>query len=149
MDSQQFYLIIAVILAILAGITFSVNTLNIEYIIKKVGFPTSQINVDGNFTYGLVLLPLFIYEMCKESPMYTVKDIVYTNLSILCVYMSTNCFTYAMECGKGGIVQAIDNLKIIVQTALAIVFAGLIPTAQQICGMVCGITGVLVIIFSK
>lgn len=65
-SSQKFYLAIAVILALLAGMTFSVNTLNIEYIIKKVGFPTSQINVDGNATYGLVLTPLFIYEMCKE-----------------------------------------------------------------------------------
>lgn len=59
-------MLIAVILALLAGITFSVNTLNIEYIIKKVGFPINQINVDGNFTYGVVLLPLFIYEMCKS-----------------------------------------------------------------------------------
>ena len=118
----------AVVLAVVAGITFSVNTVNIEYIIKKVGFPTSQINVDGNFTYGLVLTPLFIYEMCKEKPMYTTKDIVFTNMSIICVYMSTICFTYAMQFGKGGIVQAIDNLKIIVQTALAIIFAGLIPT---------------------
>ena len=136
-------------MAVLAGITFSVNTVNIEYIIKKVGFPTSQINVDGNFTYGLVLTPLFIYEMCKEKPMYSTKDIVFTNMSILCVYMSTICFTYAMQYGKGGIVQAIDNLKIIVQTALAIIFAGLIPTGQQIAGMVCGISGVLIIIFSK
>ena len=118
----------AVILAVLSGITFSVNTVNIEYIIKKVGFPTSQINVDGNFTYGLVLTPLFIYWMCKEKPMYTTKDIVFTNMSIICVYMSTICFTYAMQNGKGGIVQAIDNLKIIVQTVLAIIFAGLIPT---------------------
>ena len=35
-----------------------------------------------------------------------------------------------MECGKGGIVQAIDNLKILVQTVLAIVFTGLMPTVQ-------------------
>jgi uncharacterized membrane protein len=121
---------IAVILAMIAGLTFSVNTLNIDYIIKKVGFPTYQINVDGNLTYGLVLLPLFIYEMYKPYPMYTFKDILYTNLSIFFVYCSTICFTFAMKYGKGGIVQAIDNLKIIVQTVLAIVFSGLIPTVQ-------------------
>ena len=105
---------IAVILAVLAGFTFSLNTLNIEYIIKKVGFPTSQINVDGNCVYGIVLTPLFIYEMYKEKPMYTLKDILFSNASILCVYLSTICFTYAMQYGKGGIIQAIDNLKIIV-----------------------------------
>ena len=121
---------IAVILALLSGLTFSLNTLNIDYIIKKVGFPTNQINVDGNLTYGIVLLPLFIYEMYRPEPMYTFKDILYSNLSILFVYCSTICFTYAIQYGKGGIVQAIDNLKIIVQTVLGIVFTGLIPTVQ-------------------
>jgi drug/metabolite transporter (DMT)-like permease len=61
--SQRINLLISVALALLVGIGLSINTLNVEYIIKKVGFPTNQINVDGNFTYGLVFLPLFIYEM--------------------------------------------------------------------------------------
>lgn len=81
--------------------------------------------------------------------MYTLKEILFTNFSILCVYISTVCYTYAMQCGKGGIVQAIDNLKIIVQTGLAIIFASAVPSGQQIGGMICGIGGVLIIIFTK
>ena len=72
-DSRK-HLYISVVLALLAGIGLSINTLNVEYIIKKVGFPTNQINVDGNFTYGLVFLPLFILEMQKEVATYTFRE---------------------------------------------------------------------------
>lgn len=112
-DSKK-HLLISVCLALLAGIGLSINTLNVEYIIKKVGFPTNQINVDGNFTYGLVFLPLFILELRKEESTYTFEEMLYANLSILCIYLSTNCFLYAMKYGKGGIVQAIMNSNILV-----------------------------------
>ena len=147
-DSRK-HLYFSVILALLAGIGLSVNTLNVEYIIKKVGFPTNQINVDGNFTYGLVFLPLFILEMRKEEATYTFREALQANLSILCIYLSTNCFLYAMKYGKGGIVQAIMNSNILIQTLLSIIFTGLIPTAQQIIGMGSGIVGMLIIILSE
>ena len=86
-------------LALLTGIGLSINTLNIEYIIQKVGFPTNQITIDGNFIYGLVILPLFLYELNKEVPTYTTAEIVYANLSILCIYLATNCFLHAMKHG--------------------------------------------------
>ena len=72
-DSRK-HLYISVVLALLAGIGLSINTLNVEYIIKKVGFPTNQINVDGNFTYGLVFLPLFVLELQKEVATYTFRE---------------------------------------------------------------------------
>lgn len=50
------------------------------------------------------------------------------NLSILNVTISITCFTHALKYGKGGVVQAIDSLKVIVQTVLGVIITGIIPS---------------------
>jgi uncharacterized membrane protein len=99
--------------------------------------------------YGMVLLPVFIYEMCKEEKycIFTTRDILMGNLSILCVTISITCFTHALKYGKGGVVQAIDSLKVIVQTVLGVIITGVIPSLVQMIGMFCGLVGVFIIIF--
>lgn len=46
-SEQLMNLTYSVICAVIAGMTFSLNTLNVEYCINTVGFPPSQINFDG------------------------------------------------------------------------------------------------------
>ena len=85
----------------------------------------------------------------EKYRIFDARDIIQANLSILCVTISITCFTYALKYGKGGVVQAIDNLKVIVQTALAIVIGGMVPSSVQIAGMICGLIGVFIIICKK
>ena len=148
-ENELLFLTYSILCAMATGLILSLNTLNVEYCINKVGFPPSQTNIDGQMTYGMVLLPIFIYQMCKDEKyrIFTARDIVMANLSILNVTISITCFTHALKCGKGGVVQAVDNLKVIVQTVLGVVITGIVPSVVQIVGMLCGLIGVFIIIF--
>ena len=59
-------------------------------------------NYDGNFVFGLVLLPLFLYELISNMDTYTQKDILISNLSFFALNIAVNCFGQAMKYGKGG-----------------------------------------------
>ena len=56
-------LLMAVLCAVITGFVFSLNTLNVNYVIRDVGFPPNQMNFDGSFLFGLVLLPFFLVEL--------------------------------------------------------------------------------------
>ena len=53
---------IAIMMALLVGFLFAFNTLNLGYCIETVGFNPSQLNFDGGFLIGLILIPFFYYE---------------------------------------------------------------------------------------
>lgn len=92
------YLVLALIFSMLTGLLFSINSVNVEYVIQKVGFPASQLNFDGNFLFGLILIPFFLYEMIWSpvAPLFTAEDILMVNVSIVCVTVAIVCFSFAM-----------------------------------------------------
>jgi hypothetical protein len=56
-------LIMAVTCAVGTGLMFSLNTLNVKYVIGDLGFNLNQMNFDGNFLFGLILIPFFVIEI--------------------------------------------------------------------------------------
>ena len=132
-----------------AGLTFSLNAMNVRYCLDTVGFPPTKTNIDGQLIYGLVLLPVFIYEMCKDEKhkIFTSKDIIYANLGIFFVTISIVSGTFAMKYGKPETCQAIDCLKVIFMTGIMIPVSGLIPSLVQVVGMLCGVLGAFIVIF--
>ena len=57
--------------------------------------------------------PIFIYDTLYTSK-YELIDILQINASVMCVTLALVCFSYAMKWGKGGSVQAIENMKTLV-----------------------------------
>ena len=55
-------------------------------------------------------------------------------------------FSRAVEFGKAGAVQSIQESKSVVQTVLEVLVMGSVPNAGQISGMVVGLIGVTVIV---
>merc|ERR1711957_363365 len=104
------YLIFAVGMAMLLGLIFSFNTLNVNYIIQDVKFSPNQMNYDGNFVYGLFLIVPF----AANIHVFDAEDIIKANVAIILVTCAINFFSFAIQCGKGGSVQAIENLKSVV-----------------------------------
>ena len=68
-------------------------------------------NYDGNFLFGIILAPLFILELINNPDTFTLQNILESNISLLCVNVAINSFSMAMKYGKGGSVQAIENMK--------------------------------------
>jgi len=52
---------LAIIFALASGLCFFLNSVAMFYDLS-LGFSPMQMNIDGNFVYGLVLLPFFLYE---------------------------------------------------------------------------------------
>lgn len=104
-------------MAIVSGLTLSLNTVSIQYTIYT-GFDLDQANYDGNLMLGLIFLPVFIYHRDK----YTFEDVCVGTLVILCVTTGVVLFSKAIQCGIAGPVQAIENSKTVVQTILCIIF---------------------------
>ena len=56
-------------------------------------------------------------------------------------------FSRAVEYGKAGAVQSIQESKSVIQTILEIIVVGSIPNWSQISGMVVGLVAVTIIVF--
>lgn len=53
--------------------------------------------------------------------------------------------TKALNCGKGGPIQAIDSLKSLIPLMLNVLFRGLLPSWLQLGGVALGIMGAAVV----
>ena len=106
-------------------------------------------NYDGNFLFGIVLAPLFIIELLKNPDTFTLQNCIESNASVVCVTVAINAFSMAMKYGKGGSVQAIENMKNVVQTLLGAILMQDIPGTLEIFGLIVGFVGVLIIILNK
>ena len=147
---------LAVLLATITGLSFSLNSIDLFNSIEKVKFPVVQLNMDGNFLVGLIFLPLFLNIEMNNDPNpdsehlhFTAMDIFLINASHCLVALAVLCFSFALKYGNGGTIQAISNCKTIVQTIIASFRLGQVPTAMQIGGLVVGFFGASIIIVMK
>ena len=92
--------------------------------------------------FGAICLPLFVLNFGEFS----VEDMLKANASLLLVTIAINCFSFAIQCGKGANVQAIENMKTVVQTVIAAIVAQSIPGYLEIIGLAVGLSGVFLII---
>ena len=108
------YLFLSVTFALVCGLLFSFNTLNVNYIIKDVKFNPDQMNYDGNMFFGAILTPLFVYEYLQDPDLFSNDIILNSNMSLCLVNLAIISFSYAMKYGKGASVQAIESMKSVV-----------------------------------
>ena len=93
-------LVYAILSALGCGLIFS-YTLNVNYVIQDIKFPPDQMNYDGNFLFGIILAPFFIYELVYNPDTFDLKSIVQSNLALFFVNLAINSFSFAMKYGKG------------------------------------------------
>lgn len=103
------YLILALVMALITGVTLSLNTVNINYVIKT-GFNLDQANYDGNLLIGLLYLPFcFLFRDSFDMYIYLMAS-----LTTFAATMGVISFSRALKYGKAGPVTAIENSKTIV-----------------------------------
>jgi drug/metabolite transporter (DMT)-like permease len=56
------YKIYSILMAVLVGLTFSLNSVDLHHGMK-LGFSAYQMNTDGNLFFGLMLLPFYAHEV--------------------------------------------------------------------------------------
>lgn len=141
LKEEKLNLLLALIFALISGLTLTSNTVSIQYVIHT-GFNLDQANYDGNAMLGVLFTPFFIYY--RER--YGFIDVCVGTLVIVCVTIGVILFSRALSCGIAGPVQAIENSKTVIQTGMAIIFLGQIPNLMQIMGLVAGSVGVIMIV---
>ena len=116
-----------------------------RHYVREVGFSALQLNVDGFMVCAVVLTCCFV----MTDTHYTMFDIAE---GIFCSFVSmggTVSLTKALNCGKGGPIQAIDSLKSLIPLALNVMFRGLVPSWLQFGGVCLGILGAGVVALNK
>ena len=87
-------LMLSIAFAVITGVLFTVNYININYIIKTIGFPTDQLNYDGGIAFSVVLIPFFIYELMNDR--FTAIEIVNSNMAVFCVTLAIIFMSYGL-----------------------------------------------------
>ena len=140
-----FELIMAIVMGLLTGVLLTLNSINVNFVLKRLKFPADQMSFDGQLFQGLVLLPLMIYSHGD----FTLGAFVKANMSTICVTLAVLFFNLAMNIGKGATIQAIYNAKVLVQTGLGIVINRHVPEILGGSGLVVGFIGVLFFVCQK
>jgi uncharacterized membrane protein len=95
--------------AVLTGLMFTLNSVDIHYSLKT-GISPMQMNIDGAASWGLVVFPLFLNEQLNGDG-YAFNDILFANMSMMIATLAIVCMSAALQNGKAGHVQAIENMK--------------------------------------
>jgi len=94
---------------------------------------------------GIGLAYLFYH----DRDTFTLDQIVRSNLQFCVIVMGQLSFTFAMRYGKGGIVQAIENQKTVLQTLWGVLINQVVPGYIEVIGMLVGVSGVILIVLQK
>ena len=78
---------------------------------------------------------------------YSLADVLKAVAASVLSLIGTASMTHAFKTGKGGPIQAIDSLKVLVPLLMNLFLNSQVPTWMQVAGMLCGILGALVISF--
>lgn len=102
----------AILFALGTGVVFSINSIEMHYSAKTQNIGATQMNIDGNFILGVIVLPFYIYEMSiVGGHTYTAVDLILANTNIVCIIIASTGLTAAMAVGQAGPVQAIEMMK--------------------------------------
>jgi len=71
-------------MGVLTGLVFSINTLVVDFGVRKVKYPPDQLPFDGFLMYGLVLIPLFFIEFFSEDSKLDLHCMYFANVAIVC-----------------------------------------------------------------
>ena len=94
----------------------------------------------GTIAFILFLQDHQLFE-AKHYPLFVMVGLA-INLGIVSL-------TSAVQYGKGGPVQAIENLKIVWHVLITSIFMGDLPTIMEVLGCLSGIVGVTIIVLNK
>ena len=83
----------------------------------------------------------------KGPSTYSIADVMMATAASVLSLIGTASMTHAFKTGKGGPIQAIDSLKVLVPLLMNIILHSQVPTWMQGFGMVSGILGALIISF--
>jgi hypothetical protein len=101
----------AIVFAVLTGVAFSANSIDLHYGLTTTKLSAYQMNADGYFLMGLCMVPFYLYAVYVNSETYTTYQFFWANANNLFVYLASVTMNLALLYGMGGIVQAIENLK--------------------------------------
>ena len=92
----------------------------------------------------------FIYDVNKYGK-YEKNDLILSVISFYFQNVGCIYITYAIKMGKGGIVDAVDNLKSLWQTLIVVILSKFekMPTNLQILGMTSGLLGATIIFINQ
>ena len=110
--TNSYLLNISIVAGLLSGLVLTLNPLSVKILLTKYKFPGLQLNFDTNLCTFILYLPMFLYDKYVNGMVYEGYDVIYMTGAQFCGSFGMVLLTLALQRGKGGIVQAIENLKV-------------------------------------
>ena len=126
----------------MCGLSFALNSFVMKHYVKKFNFDVIQLNLDGYLICSVILLTGYLVESPSS---YTVPDVLKATAASVLSLIGTASMTQAFKTGKGGPIQAIDSLKVLVPLLMNIAINGQVPNWMQGAGMICSVAGAFII----
>ena len=96
-----------------------------KHYVLKFKFDVIQLNLDG---YLICAVILAIGYLVKGPSAYSIGDVMKAVAASVLSLIGTASMTHAFKTGKGGPIQAIDSLKVLVPLLMNIALHSQIPT---------------------
>ena len=95
----------------MCGFSFALNSFVMKHYVLKFKFDVIQLNLDG---YLICAVILAIGYFVKGPSAYSIGDVMKAVTASVLSLIGTASMTHAFKSGKGGPIQAIDSLKVLV-----------------------------------
>jgi drug/metabolite transporter (DMT)-like permease len=149
-DKDTTYVQLSIVTSLCAGLSFACASLYGKTIIVKYDIDLAQWQYDTNGLFGLVLLVPYIWLVYSNQ----LKEVSMKEIGLsMATYILSNTgalFSYqSIKYGKAGVVQGIENLKVVWLTIMMSIIQGQLPTHLQTAGIITGLVGALVILADR
>ena len=142
------YTTTAILVGLFTALSISLRGATDRYFINKVGFTSLQYNLDAYLIMSIcfiIALTAQFVQACQFP--YTYGAVLWATLFSVFSVVGTCSLTAAFSSpgSKGGAIQSIDSIKVMVPLILDLAIYKVIPTYMQLMGIFCTIVGALVI----
>lgn len=133
----------AIATAVFCGMILTINAVLLRHYVKVMKITSMQLNTDGGIIQMFVLVILFTLYV-RDNGMYDTFDLLEGILASFLSMCASITLAQAFSVGLGGPVQGINNLMSVVQTVMAALILGQVPTLVQYLGLLCGVFGAFI-----
>lgn len=117
----------AIATAVFCGMILTINAVLLRHYVKVMKITSMQLNTDGGIIQMFVLVILFTLYV-RDNGMYDTFDLLEGILASFLSMCASITLAQAFSVGLGGPVQGINNLMSVVQTVMAALILGQVPT---------------------
>jgi drug/metabolite transporter (DMT)-like permease len=143
--SSGFNAFMAILLAILAPVSFSTGGLATRYVNEKTGFSPLELSAWSYIGANIILIIGLVFTYEYGDHPFILSEYIVIVISGFIAAIGVVTMNFGLSMGLAGPVYALANIQVIIQTVLDVIFLGQIPNLIQIISAIIGVIAAVTI----